>query len=193
MTVDLLKLHDDAVVPFKSYEDDFCYDVVATSEEQVAPNVWKYGIGLAFQIERGVEYLGNIVMMSSKMQKLYNTSSERLPLFYDLLNSPIKMSIDLRPRSSVWKTGMVLSNCEGTIDESYRGEVSAVFYHVMPDMPRYKVGDKIGQIKLGFTMPMYFNIVNKLSDSKRGTNGYGSTGVKYNQSVVEQITKELGL
>lgn len=193
MTVDLLKLHDDAVVPFKNYEDDFCYDVVATSEEQVAPNVWKYGIGLAFQIERGVEYLGNIVMMSSKMQKMYNTSCKEIPQFFSSKKTPIKLSIDLRPRSSVWKTGMVLSNCEGTIDESYRGEISAVFYHVMPDMPRYKVGDKIGQIKLGFTMPMDFNIVNKLSDSKRGTNGYGSTGVKYNQSVVEQITKELGL
>jgi len=198
MTVDLLKLHDDAVVPFKSYEDDFCYDVVATSEEQVAPNVWKYGIGLAMDIVRSIgEPMGHRIIDIgegfNEQEQVWETLTKTKYYQYDFCNSPIKMSIDLRPRSSVWKTGMVLSNCVGTIDESYRGEVSAVFYHVMPDMPRYKVGDKIGQIKLGFTMPMDFNIVNKLSDSKRGTNGYGSTGVKYNQSVVEQITKELGL
>ena len=31
-------------------------------------------------------------------------------------NSPIKLSIDIRPRSSVWKTGMVLSNSAGTVN-----------------------------------------------------------------------------
>lgn len=31
-----------AVVPYKKYDRDFCYDCVAVSEEEVAPNVWKY-------------------------------------------------------------------------------------------------------------------------------------------------------
>jgi dUTP pyrophosphatase len=181
MTVDLLKLHDDAVVPFKSYEDDFCYDVVATSEEQVAPNVWKYGIGLAMEIVRSnSESMGHRVVEIregfNEEEEVWETLAKTKYYQYDFCNSPIKLSIDLRPRSSVWKTGMVLSNCVGTIDESYRGEISAVFYHLMPDMPRYKVGDKIAQAKLGFTMPMDFNIVKKLSDSKRGAKGYGSTG-----------------
>ena len=85
-------------------------------------------------------------------------------------------SIDFRPRSSIWKTGMVLSNSVGTIDDLYRGEVSAVFYHVFPNMPRYKVGDRIGQIKLGFTLPIEFEEVDELSDTERGDGGYGSTG-----------------
>ena len=149
MKVKVKKLNENAVIPFKTYEKDFCYDVVATSEEEVAPNVWKYGIGLAFQIDRdslfGHRYLN--------------------------------LSIDFRPRSSVWKTGMVLSNSEGTIDELYRGEVFAVFYHVMPDMPRYRVGDKIGQIKIGTTSPIEFEEVEELSETERGCGGYGSTGV----------------
>lgn len=33
-----------AVVPYKKYDGDFSYDCVAVSEEQVAPNVWKYGL-----------------------------------------------------------------------------------------------------------------------------------------------------
>lgn len=38
-----------AVVPYKKYDGDFFYDCVAVSEEQVAPNVWKYGLGFALQ------------------------------------------------------------------------------------------------------------------------------------------------
>ena len=51
-----------------------------------------------------------------------------------------------------------------------------MFYHVFPNMPRYKVGDRIGQIKLGFTLPIEFVEVDELSDTERGDGGYGSTG-----------------
>lgn len=128
--------------PFKTYERDFCYDVVATSCEEIAPNIYKYGIGLAFQVET---------------------------------NSFEVFAIDFRPRSSIWKTGMVLSNSSGTIDEPYRGEVCAVFYHVMPNMPKYEVGDRIGQIKIGTTFPVAF-VEAELDSTERNEGGYGSTG-----------------
>lgn len=149
MKVKVKKLNENAVIPFKTYEKDFCYDVVAVSEEEVAPNVWKYGIGLAFQIDR-----------DSLFAHRY-----------------LNLSIDLRPRSSVWKTGMVFSNCEGTIDELYTGEVYAVFYHVFPNMERYKVGQRIGQIKIGTTVPIEFVVVDELDETERNDGGYGSTGV----------------
>lgn len=146
MKVKIKKLNENAEIPFKARPGDFCYDVVAVSEEEIAPNIWRYGLGLAFEMVRDEP---------------------------DELN----ISIDFRPRSSVWKTGMVLSNCEGTIDEMYRGEVMAVFYHLLPNMPRYKVGDRIGQIKLGFTLPMEFEEVSELDmNTERGTGGFGSTG-----------------
>ena len=149
MQVKVKKLDPNAVIPFKTYEKDFCYDVVATSEEEIAPNVWRYGIGLAFQIER-----------------------DELEVDDD-----VRLSIDFRPRSSVWKTGMVLSNCEGTIDELYTGQVYAVFYHVFTNMERYKVGQRIGQIKIGFTMPVEFVVVDELDETERSDGSYGSTGL----------------
>lgn len=149
MKVKVKKLRADAVIPSKTYVNDFCYDCVAVSEEEIAPNVWKYGLGLAMQMER----------------ESPNESHE-----------DICFAIDARPRSSVWKTGMVLSNCVGTIDEGYTGEISAVFYHVMPNMPRYKVGDRIVQIKWNSTLPMHFVEVDDLSSTDRGQRGYGSTG-----------------
>jgi dUTP pyrophosphatase len=94
----------------------------------------------------------------------------------DLSACPLNLSIDIRPRSSVWKTGMVLSNCEGTVDEGYTNEISAVFYHVLPNMPRYKIGDKIAQMKIGITLPIGFIEVEELNKTERGMNGYGSSG-----------------
>lgn len=146
MKVKVKRLHPEAKIPFKKFDSDYCYDVVAVSEEEVAPNVWKYGLGIAFQLERDFGY------------------------------DPLLFGFDLRPRSSVWKTGMVLANCEGTIDEHYRGEVCAVFYHVLPEMPRYRVGDKIGQLKLGWTEKLEFEEVAELDETDRQANGFGSTG-----------------
>lgn len=151
LEVKFKKFHPDAVMPNKAYDGDFCFDVVAVSCEQVAENVYKYSLGLGFQIIRDS---------------------------FDGLLDDFDLSIDLRPRSSVWKTGMVLSYCEGTIDEFFTGNCSAVFYHVMPDMPKYEVGDRIGQIKIGLALKAKFIEVAELVDTVRGENGYGSSGLK---------------
>ena len=144
MKIYLKKTNDACVIPFKTYDRDFCYDCVAVSEEEIAPNVWKYGLGFAIQMNNRVSH--------------------------------VIRSVSLRPRSSIYKTGMVLSNSVGTVDELYRGELSAIFYHVLPSMPRYKVGDKICQMYIDTTLHVDFEVVEELSQTDRGSNGYGSTG-----------------
>jgi dUTP pyrophosphatase len=158
-----------SIFPFKEHDSDFCYDVVATSREEVAPNVYKYGIGLALQIRRGCEIIQD---GGEGWERLFRGNC----CLFESYDSPLKFSIDLRPRSSIWKTGMVLANCEGTIDEHYIGEVAAIFYDIMPDMPNYEVGDKIGQIKIGATFPIEFVEVDSLDSTERGDGGFGSTG-----------------
>lgn len=150
MKVKFKKLNEKAVMPYKAHDDDFCYDLVATSCEEIAPNVYKYGTGLALQINEGSR------RMSARRGAV--------------------LSVDARPRSSVWKTGMVLSNCTGTIDAGYTGEITAVFYHVMPDMPRYKVGDRVCQLHFDNCHGMAFFQRDTLNETKRGAGGYGSTG-----------------
>lgn len=167
MKVKVKNLSPLAKLPYKKYDSDFCFDVYATSCEEVAPNVYKYGLGLAFQIERGEE---EVMILGNGYHK--NKIS------VDTSKMPLKFDIDIRPRSSVWKTGMVLSNSIGTCDESYTGEVSAVFYHVLSNMPKYNVGDRIGQCKIGFTLPIDFVEVEELCETDRADGGYGSTGLK---------------
>lgn len=173
MEVKILKYDENAKIPSQAYPGDFCYDCYAVSEEEVAPNVWKYDLGIGLQISRGTETIEFPKVDMDNFGNIYGSYGGRALNFS---NSPIKLSIDARPRSSIWKTGMSLANCEGTIDEGYLNSISAVFYHVMPNMPRYRPGDKVCQIKLGFTLPITFVEVNKFNNTERGMNGYGSSG-----------------
>lgn len=173
MKVKFKRYHENAVLPKQAYDKDFCFDLVAVSEEEIAPNVWKYGFGFGLQIEREMEVIERGTSVCNCYGDCYAITGG---LSIDFQQSPIKLSVDIRPRSSVWKTGMVLSNCEGTVDEGYCNEIFAVFYHVLPNMPRYKVGDKIAQAKIGFTLPIEFVEVDEFEETERGMKGYGSSG-----------------
>jgi dUTP pyrophosphatase len=164
MKVKFKKLRENAKLPTKAHEDDFCYDVYACDCEEVAPNVYKYPLGFALQIDKGE----NVQMDHNS---IYPFSCGVIPNSETLI-----LSIDFRPRSSVWKTGMVLCNSCGTVDRGYTGEVCAFFYHVMPDMPKYEPGDRVAQMKIGFTVPIEFEEVEELDKTERGDGGFGSTG-----------------
>ncbi len=84
---------------------------------------------------------------------------------------------ELRARSSVHKTGAVLSNGVGTIDAGYRGEVKGVFYLNGNDNP-FEIGDRFAQLVIMPAPPVKYVEVEELSESERGENGYGSTGTK---------------
>ena len=99
---------------------------------------------------------------------------------YDLgfaLEIPPGGRVDIRPRSSIYKTGMLLCNSVGTIDEGYRGEIKCIFYHVDDMLKRYKVGDKIAQLLFSTREDVEFEEVEEFSnETDRGDGGFGSTG-----------------
>lgn len=160
MKVLFKKLRENAKLPTKAHEDDFCYDVYACDCEEVAPNVYKYPLGFALQIEEGE----NVYIKIAKGRRM---EAGRTIL-----------SLDFRPRSSIFKTGMVLCNSCGTVDRGYTGEICAFFYHVMPNLPKYEPGERVAQMKIGFTLPMEFVEVEEFEDTERGDGGFGSTGRK---------------
>lgn len=84
------------------------------------------------------------------------------------------------PRSSVFKTGMVMANSIGVIDAGYRGEIKAMFWRVKEDWHPYIEGDRVFQLILmpERTDAVEFREVDELPDSWDGRNadGFGSTG-----------------
>jgi len=88
----------------------------------------------------------------------------------------------LFPRSSISKYDLSLANAVGVIDPSYRGPIRFRFKKLehSPEFTErtiYKPGDRIGQLII-LPVPAYiFQEVENLSDTDRGTQGFGSTGV----------------
>ncbi len=81
------------------------------------------------------------------------------------------------PRSSVRNQELILSNCVGVIDSGYRGELQATFKKTNGlDSIKYKVGERGAQIMILPYPQVYMTEVPELSNSERGTGGFGSTG-----------------
>ena len=86
------------------------------------------------------------------------------------------IQFDFRPRSSIHKTGMILSNCIGTGDEGYTGEYRAVFYKIIKELPDYEIGDRVLQMQVNRSIPIDFILCDDFIETERGDGGYGSSG-----------------
>ena len=78
--------------------------------------------------------------------------------------------------------GIIVLNAPAVIDGDYRGELKVVLACVaFPNSPRLapyhiNVGDRIAQALLVPAIQTQFKIVEELSETKRGSGGFGSTG-----------------
>lgn len=81
----------------------------------------------------------------------------------------------LFPRSSVYKTQQSLANSVGVIDSGYRGEIKLKFTR-SSDSLEYNPGDRIGQLMILPYPKIDLVEVEELSETHRGTGGFGSTG-----------------
>jgi len=83
----------------------------------------------------------------------------------------------LYPRSSIVKTPLRLANSVGVIDPGYRGNIIGVFdcykdYNIV-------TGSRVVQLCASSLFPIYVKSISyeELSESNRGENGFGSSGI----------------
>ena len=82
----------------------------------------------------------------------------------------------LFPRSSISKTPLRLSNSIGLIDGGYRGEIMASCDNIKDFEYIVKEGDRLFQLVATDSSSISYSIVETLSDTTRGSGGFGSTG-----------------
>lgn len=101
-------------------------------------------------------------------------ASALIPLGF-ALEMPETLCAEIRGRSGLSKNGIQVQF--GTVDSDYRGEVGATIFNATPEPYRVNPGDRIAQMK--FTQVPEIKLVRVwgLSETERGENGYGSTGM----------------
>ena len=146
LDVKIMKLVEEAVIPQYSLEGDAGLDLTATFRSYDEFGNVVYHTGIAMEIPKG--YVGLLFQ-----------------------------------RSSVSKKQQFLTNAVGVIDSNYRGEIMLKFKPTVQAHNKveslfnemYEVGEKIGQLIILPYPTVNFILSDNLSDTVRGTNGFGST------------------
>jgi len=87
--------------------------------------------------------------------------------------------VQLRPRSGLSiKNGITLVNCVGTIDEDYRGEIKVPIINLSAEPFELEDGMRIVQGVLAEVVNYLVVETSILSNTKRESNGFGSSGIK---------------
>lgn len=95
------------------------------------------------------------------------------------LQLPHGTEAQVRPRSGLAaKFGVTVLNSPGTIDADYRGEVGVILINHGKDPFVIRRGDRIAQMVISRVAQARIVESKSLSATKRGTGGFGSTGVK---------------
>tara|TARA_B100000945_G_scaffold303891_1_gene288883 strand:- start:1962 stop:2396 length:435 start_codon:yes stop_codon:yes gene_type:complete len=97
-------------------------------------------------------------------------------LFIEL---PLGHEAQVRPRSGLaLKKGITVLNSPGTIDADYRGEIGVVLVNLSREEFVVEDGERIAQMIVSKHEKVEWEEADFLNDSARGSEGFGSTGIK---------------
>ncbi|MBA4155550.1 dUTP diphosphatase [Flavobacterium sp.] len=97
-------------------------------------------------------------------------------LFIEL---PIGYEAQVRPRSGLAaKKGITVLNSPGTIDADYRGEIGVILVNLSTEDFVIENGERVAQLVIAKHERAEWIEVTELSETSRGSGGFGSTGVK---------------
>ncbi len=97
-------------------------------------------------------------------------------LFIEL---PAGFEAQVRPRSGLAaKKGVTVLNSPGTIDADYRGEIGVILVNLSNEPFVVENGERIAQLIIAKHERAEWQTVDVLTQTVRGTGGFGSTGVK---------------
>ena len=91
-----------------------------------------------------------------------------------VLNNTYKYGFLIKDRSSIAMKGLFTH--AGVIDAGYTGEIKVFFHNVSNTSIKIEKGDKIAQLIPTKVVNFELEEVDELFETKRGKNGFGSTG-----------------
>jgi dUTP pyrophosphatase len=151
MKVKIKKLHPDAIIPKYQTEGAAGFDlhaIIGWTDDQ--GQIRRY-----IDIQPGQRYLINTGL------------SVEIPKGYE---------IQIRPRSGLaLKQGITVLNSPGTIDSDYRAGIGIMLINTSDEVVEIKHLDRIAQGVLTPVEQAEWEVVDELTETKRGEGGFGST------------------
>ena len=116
-------------------------------------------------------YIENNIIINPGEKALVSTGfSVAIPRGYE---------IQIRPRSGLAaKKNITVLNTPGTIDADYRGEIKVILINLGKEKFIIESGERIAQMVVCPVIQADLEEVKELSDTHRGSGGFGSTGTK---------------
>lgn len=94
-----------------------------------------------------------------------------------IIQLPVNHEGQIRPRSGLaYKHGITVLNSPGTIDSDYRGEVHILLINHGDEPFEITRGMRVAQMIVAPVVQVQIVEANDLTNTDRGTAGYGSTG-----------------
>ena len=121
-------------------------------------------------------FFPNRVRVPSKQSLLVDFEIQCEMLKYLSVNVSTNISFQLVPRSSIWRTPLRQSNSIGIIDAGYRGHLMVPVDNISNEDYIIKSGERLFQIVHPSLEPIKVELVDEVSDTERGSGGFGSTG-----------------
>jgi len=91
---------------------------------------------------------------------------------------PVGFEAQVRPRSGLAaKKGITVLNAPGTVDADYRGEIGVILVNLSNENFTINDGERIAQLIIAKHERANWQEVTVLSETERGEDGFGSTGV----------------
>jgi len=146
--------HPAAKTPSKAYHKAACFDVYAVEDTTVPSGGWKeINIGVAFAAWPHIYF-------------------SRLGVTFTPLGN---IAAKIHTRSGLAKKKGLRAHL-GIIDNDYRNAWTVLMFNGYEFPVRFHAGDRVAQIEFYRVPSTYLFKKDKLSNSLRGTNGFGSTG-----------------
>lgn len=107
------------------------------------------------------------------------------PLERKIIGTGLKIALpegyeaQVRPRSGLAaKHGISVLNAPGTIDADYRGEIGVILVNLSNDPFTVEPEERIAQLVLAKHEQIEWKLTAQLTETDRGSGGFGSTGKK---------------
>lgn len=140
---------------------------VRPEEKDLIPPAWQTAGAAGLDLAAGVRE--SVTLMPGDIMLIPTGWAVAIPSGYEG---------QVRPRSGLaLKKGLTLVNTPGTIDSDYRGEVQLPMINLGKEPVTINRGDRVAQLIIAKVERPSVAVVEELSETVRGSGGFGSTSV----------------